>query len=869
MLVALGSYHMFAQTTFSTSFNSGVQFICSQQVNFEIAEAGITASVSEDLQPNTVYFHLNPSVTGIITNVTIWQGGVQYGPTVNPFGAMQVAIQGSPGIPAGTSEILTFNADVIGNSGDIFSLTIDSIRCIGLTTGTAVTLPANFSGKTFIIQSCPALIADFSLSKHEFCYGEIIAITNHSIAPGNAEYQWEFGWNSQPPNIIGDTSVFPNTFTVQFYQTGTYNVDLWVTNHTTGQSSHHAETVQVRPNPSTTSITASGLLGCNGATELTLTANTLGGINTYTWMQGTWGGPYDTLAVNGDSTLMVTTPGEYFVVPTNVYGCSQPYPQPYNVSYVQNPSVELYVTNLPGTWIQIPQVLHDTAYACEFSLSQLQLGVNAWVPMTGSQGLFYEWNDSSHAAQFHPLSGSGNSEWYYVSVTNTNGCTTVDSLYLDVVHPTAPTITALGPTTFCEGDHVSLLASGSPGLQYYWNYGAPGDSVSLFWNPGPIVAFTIDAYGCRAQSDTVFITILPVPQKPTILVNGCNLVSDAVSNNTWFYGTQQLSYTGSVITPDSSGIFITTVTGVNGCSATSDPVAFQVPPLPQITVSDNNFCEGGSSTLAVGPGTDFVWSNGQTGSPITVETSGTYSATVTNGTCVRVATPVTITVFPKPNTTIDTVGTMQFCQGGSVTLLLQESGSVYDWNTNEVTQEINVTQSGSFRAHITNIYGCEAYTDVVTVFVHPLPDVDPILVTNCLLAAPYGAATYQWLLFGDTISGATNRFCTADTNGIYECVLTSQFGCEAYSLPTVVTCGATTGITEITEDALALFPNPTTGLVTVKPDLTLEEEVFIYSITGDIVRKEPKGTKAFDISNLADGMYTVRIGNSITKLVKQ
>jgi hypothetical protein len=814
MLVALGSYRMFAQTVFSTANNSGGQSVCINQNNVSFADVGIQASVVEGITLNTVYFHLNSPPAGVINSVTLWLNGAQYGSSIlNPTGPMQ--IHANAPIGAGGTITATVKADVVGGVGQTLYLIIDSVIYTGFSSGITGTLTAGFFGKSTDVVICSPLMANFSLNDYDFCQGKIITITDLSTAPVNAEFHWEFGGNSQPPNSIGTASILPNPFTVRFNQTGTYNVDLWVTDLITNQSSHHSETVQVRPNPDLLPTTASGLLGCNGDTAVTLTANTLGGINTYTWLTGPWNGPYDSLLVNSvDSTLTVTTPGDYYVVATNVYGCSQPYPQQYQVNYIQSPTVELYVTNIPGPWIQVPQTINDTAHACSSSVLQLQLGVNAYGPFYNSQGLSYAWSDGSNAVQqYHPLSGSGNSEWYYISVSNSSGCTTVDSLFLDVVHLAPPTVTAFGSTTFCAGSSVSLKATGDPGAQYYWSYGAQGDSVTISWDPGSIVyAFTVDQFGCRAQSDSVVITLLSVPTTPTTIVVGCNVVSDALAGNIWFYGTHQLTDTGSIITPDSSGVFTTKVTGSNGCSATSEPIPFQVPALPVIEpASSMMFCQGGSVFLTVQPGLSFLWSTGETTQSINVTDSGTYTATVTNGTCIQTASPVTVVVNDCSASTADITSFVPnhyiVCAGQSATL---------SWTS---VNAVNAVLTGPNTAASVAVDG--SWTT------GPL----------------YFNATFKLQVYDASGNGEWQEFTIAVNN-----------------------C---TGIDETTETAFQLFPNLTTGLVTITSENVIEEEIFIYDITGSIVRKEPKGTKTFDISNLSAGIYTARIGNTITKLVKQ
>jgi hypothetical protein len=59
-----------------------------------------------------------------------------------------------------------------------------------------------------------------------------------------------------------------------------------------------------------------------------------------------------------------------------------------------------------------------------------------------------------------------NSGIYYVTITNGNGCTDMDSIWINEIVPTA-NITASGPTTFCQGDSVELNCNAGP-LSFQW-----------------------------------------------------------------------------------------------------------------------------------------------------------------------------------------------------------------------------------------------------------------------------------------------------------------------------------------------------------------------------------------------------------------
>src|SRR5205814_5153188 len=87
------------------------------------------------------------------------------------------------------------------------------------------------------------------------------------------------------------------------------------------------------------------------------------------------------------------------------------------------------------------------------------------------------------------------------------------------------------------------------------------------------------------------------------------------------------------ITVTASGTYSVTVTNSFGCTGTaSQGVTVNPNPSPSITPSGaTTFCQGGSVSLDAGSFTSYIWSTNATTQSITVNASGTYSVTVTNG----------------------------------------------------------------------------------------------------------------------------------------------------------------------------------------------------------------------------------------------
>ncbi len=74
-------------------------------------------------------------------------------------------------------------------------------------------------------------------------------------------------------------------------------------------------------------------------------------------------------------------------------------------------------------------------------------------------------------------------------------------------------------------------------------------------------------------------------------------------------------------------------------------------PTNQAITGSTTFCSGSQDTLTANPaGFNYTWSNNATGNTISVSNAGTYSLTVSNGTCSVTAAPITITQNFPPAT---------------------------------------------------------------------------------------------------------------------------------------------------------------------------------------------------------------------------
>ena len=174
---------------------------------------------------------------------------------------------------------------------------------------------------------------------------------------------------------------------------------------------------------------------------------------------------------------------------------------------------------------------------------------------------------------------------YTVTYTDPSGCSATSTPFTVLVNPNPniPTITASGPTTFCEGQTVLLTSS--QGTGNVWSDGSTSQNNPITVSGSYTVTYT-DGNGCSSTSDATVVTVNPLPN-----VDGGADQSICEGAQVILMGTGALSYVwdngvidGEPFTPTATMTYTGTGTDVNGCS-NSDQVTVTVNALPTITMA--------------------------------------------------------------------------------------------------------------------------------------------------------------------------------------------------------------------------------------------------------------------------------------------
>ncbi|MBK9638410.1 MAG: T9SS type A sorting domain-containing protein [Bacteroidetes bacterium] len=501
----------------------------------------------------------------------------------------------------------------------------------------------------------------------------------------------------------------------------------------------------------TASITPSGATTfCQGG-SVTLSANTG---TSYLWSSGAT-----------TQTINVTASGSFTVTVTNAAG-----------SAVSSP-VAVVVNAKPSNSI---------SYTGLLSICQ---GNSISLSSSATSGTYLWSNGATTKTISASTAGS-----YVVTVTGTNGCTTVANAVTVTVNAITPsTITASGSTTLCSGGSVTLTAN--TGSTYLWSNGATTKSISATTASNYIVSVT-QSNGCSSTSTATPVTVGAAPT-PTISASGpltfCTGGNVVLTSST---GTGYLWSNGATtnsITVSATGNYTVRVTQSGGCSATSAVTSTTVgsAAIPTITNSGStNLCTGNQVTLTATTGIAYLWSNGATTKAITTGSAGSYTVRVTQtGGCSATSVATTLTVGSAPTPTITASGSTTICSGGSVTLNAS-SGSAYLWSNGATTSSINVSTGGSYNVRVTQTGGCSATSTNTTVTVGsaPTPTITasgPLTFCsggNVVLTASSGTS-YLWS------NGATTSSITVSASGSYNVRVTQSGGCFATSTSVSVTVG--------------------------------------------------------------------------------
>lgn len=525
------------------------------------------------------------------------------------------------------------------------------------------------------------------------------------------------------------------------------------------------------------------------------------------------------------------------------------------------------ITVTSGLSVDLP----TTSQVCDGSSVELSPIISG-----ESSSLTYTWSTGESTSSI--FVSPGITTKYFVTVSNTSGCSGVDSTVVNV--NSNPVINMNGPYEFCYGGAVSIVTTvngGSGGYTYQWEDGSTTSQLDV--SPGATRAYSVtvtDSNGCSSVNSATVI----VNELPNVIVPDQNICGggSATLNAIGSGGTPGYTYTWSTaetgpsitVSPGSTTSYTVTIEDSKGCQS-SYTATVDVGYNPVVTVDDDTICETESTVLTANstggqaPLT-YLWSTGETTPSILVTPFSTqsYTVTVTDALGCSGVDSGTVTLVAKP--VVQVKANDPDCDGnpGNVTLIFTDSpqtniyfsldgGETYPYVVDDSTDSLVIAQgAGTYDVWVS--WGSDfcatdlpnvTIADYTALQVVPINDTtmcDGTLMTiNPIVSEGTSPYTYNW----STGSFAPTLSVSPDTTTTYSVTISDNAGCS-----------------KIDTFVVTVYDNPVIetfnyemcpeGSVNLAPTSTGGNGPYTYAwnfgISGDVVTVSPEATTTYTVT---------------------
>ncbi|PCJ67931.1 MAG: hypothetical protein COA58_01980 [Bacteroidetes bacterium] len=207
---------------------------------------------------------------------------------------------------------------------------------------------------------------------------------------------------------------------------------------------------------------------------------------------------------------------------------------------------------------------------------------------------------------------------------------------------------------------------------------------------------------------------------------------------------------------------------------------------------------------------------------------------------------------------------LALCDSNMGTLVASPGATSYSWSNGETTQQIDVTEAGTYTVEVTGLCGSNG-TDSAIVSTDSLEAEFAFVFTHGRSIGVYDKSsgaphTFQWDFGDGNFSSERTPVHIYDNLGFYTITLTviNDCGISTYSKDVSI---FNVGIEEI-ESELSIYPNPTTGDLNIKlDDYSGNFSVTVLSMTGKEVLtfQNINSNLPINITELNSGFYILRI----------
>ncbi len=336
-----------------------------------------------------------------------------------------------------------------------------------------------------------------------------------------------------------------------------------------------------------------------------------------------------------------------------------------------------------------------------------------------------------------------------------------------------------GETGFCSSEST-VISVDSNFTSIFWN-GEEGTFQFEVTESDSLEIVAFDSLGCRGEV-TIFIEEFASPepeiQGSTVFCEAGNTilsVSEEFDLAIW-NGTD----TAFTFTTNEPGLVNVFVVDSNNCVGESSVNITIAEELDVSIAGITEICSGESTTLTTDPiFPSYLWNTGETTAEINIEEAGIYFVTVDDGQGCFGFDTVEVVVNPLPTGEFDQSDD-GICPGENIELVFNTQDEIdsFIWNTGDSTNQISISESGTYTINLTDENGCRDSFSI-DIISFPEPEVE-------IMGEPEFCTGENTMLFieGDfaDISWSNNESSSEvviSTPGLYSVTITDNNGCIA------------------------------------------------------------------------------------------
>jgi len=386
-------------------------------------------------------------------------------------------------------------------------------------------------------------------------------------------------------------------------------------------------------------------------------------------------------------------------------------------------------------------------------------------------------------------------------------CTDTSGVY--AVSFIIPTISSnTGANSFCSGTSIDLISSLGDSYQWALDGIDIPNAINQTYaaNEGGVYTVTVLIGSCSSiSSDFALTEIIPVISSGggvNALCPGSNLDLTSSAADTYQWAIDGVIITGAtnqIYTATVGGSYTVTVSlGVCTDITSLEFVITEI--VPTITGSGGatTLCPGNTLNLTSSLADSYQWAlnginiPGATNQIYNATQEGIYTVTTVLGSCTSTSIDFNLTYLIA--TISSAGGNTSFCSGSGIDLTAS-SGSSYQWQLNGVdipgatNQVYNATNEGTYNVVVVD--GACSLTSADFMLTEIIPVIsssngDTSLCPGSSLDLTSSPAdSYQWMLNGANIPGATSQTYSANQGGVYS--ITAVNGtCTSTSLDYII-----------------------------------------------------------------------------------